>query len=85
MTTPPPVEEVAFKGYDPLLVRRLTRYFQPYQVKMLVSLVLMLVNSAAAVAGPYLVKMAVDSGMEAGSRPDLARTVWIYLAAISVQ
>ncbi len=85
MSIPPPAEDAVLKGYDPLLVRRLAKYFLPYQSKMLISLVLMFVNSVAAVAGPYLVKMAVDSGMEARSSEDLARTVWIYLAAISVQ
>ncbi len=45
----------------------------------------MALNSAAQVAGPLLVKMAVDSGMEAGSREALARAVLLYLGAISLQ
>jgi ATP-binding cassette subfamily B multidrug efflux pump len=81
----PPVEETLLKGYDPQVVRRLAGFFRPYWVQLLVSLVLMLLNSAAAVAGPYLVKVAIDSGLAANDLAVLQRTVLLYLLAISVQ
>ncbi len=80
-----PVEEVWLKSYDHKLVRRLAGYFRPYTVSLLVSLALMLLNSLAAVAGPYLVKLAIDSGMDAGSPEALLRVVILYLLAVSVQ
>jgi hypothetical protein len=48
----PPVDETLLKGYDPQVVRRLAVFFRPYTAELLLSLVLMLFNSAAAVAGP---------------------------------
>jgi ATP-binding cassette subfamily B protein/subfamily B ATP-binding cassette protein MsbA len=81
----PPAEETLVKGYDPKIVRRLAGYFRPYSLQLLVSLVLMLINSAAAVAGPYLVKVAIDSGIAANDPAALQRTVLLYLLAISVQ
>jgi ATP-binding cassette subfamily B protein/subfamily B ATP-binding cassette protein MsbA len=81
----PPVEEILLKGYDPKVVRRLAGFFRPYTLQLLASLVLMLLNSAAAVAGPYLVKVAIDSGIDANNPAALQRTVLLYLLAISVQ
>ncbi|OGO34431.1 MAG: hypothetical protein A2W35_03400 [Chloroflexi bacterium RBG_16_57_11] len=81
----PPIEETLLKGYDPKVVRRLAGYFRPYTRQLLVSLVLMLFNSAAAVAGPYLVAVAIDSGIDANNPAVLQRTVLLYLLAISVQ
>ena len=45
----------------------------------------MLVSSAAAVAGPYLVKIAIDDGMATGSVPVLRQTVLLYLAIALIQ
>jgi ATP-binding cassette subfamily B protein/subfamily B ATP-binding cassette protein MsbA len=85
MHSPPITDEALLKGYDPRITRRLAEFFQPYQVKLVLSLVLMLLNSAAAVSGPLLVKFAVDSGIQAGSQEALLRTVLLYLGAIAVQ
>jgi len=57
----------------------------PHTAKLAISLVLMLIHSAAAVVGPYLVKIAIDSGMETGNIQALAWTVAAYLGAISLQ
>jgi len=81
----PPVEETLLKSYDPGLVRRVAGYFRPYLAPLLLSLVLMLLNSAAAVAGPYLVKLAIDAGMNAGSLPALRQAVLLYVFTIAVQ
>lgn len=81
----PPIDEALLKGYDAKVVRRLASYFRPYSVHLIISLVLMLFNSAAAVAGPYLVKVAIDSGIDAGDPAALRRSVLLYLLAIGVQ
>jgi ATP-binding cassette subfamily B protein/subfamily B ATP-binding cassette protein MsbA len=82
---PPPTEDLAFKGFDPNVTRRLIAFGRPYRHEFLLALALMLANSAAAVAGPYLVKVAVDEGMGAGSLPALRQTVLLYLLAAGIQ
>ena len=85
MQSPPLVEETLLKGFDPHVTRRLLGYFSPYLKKVILSLFLMLLNSMAAVAGPFLVKVAIDSGLEGGSREALQRSVLLYLLAIGIQ
>ncbi len=78
-------EDVQFKGYDPKVVRGLVAFVKPYWRPLLVSVFLMAITSAASVAGPYLVKLAVDEGIEAGSLPTLRNLVLIYLTIAILQ
>jgi ATP-binding cassette subfamily B protein/subfamily B ATP-binding cassette protein MsbA len=57
----------------------------PHKGPLTFSILLMLINSAVAVIGPYLVKIAIDSGMEAGNQTALARSVLVYFIAICLQ
>ncbi|OGO10032.1 MAG: hypothetical protein A2Y93_08885 [Chloroflexi bacterium RBG_13_68_17] len=81
----PQTDDLPAKGYDPHVVRGLLQFLRPYGRALVISLLLMLAGSAAAVAGPYLVKVAIDSGLAAGSIEVLARTVGLYLAAAVIQ
>ena len=85
MSSPPPNEDLVFKGYDPQVSRRLVAYLQPYRWRFTLAMVLMLISSAAAVAGPYLVKVAIDSGLAAGSLTVLRQTVLFYLLIAIIQ
>jgi ATP-binding cassette subfamily B multidrug efflux pump len=78
-------EETYFKEYDPQVTRRLFGYTTPYRGQLLIALLMMLIGSAAAVAGPYFVKVALDSGMQAGSLPALRQAVLLYGAATVAQ
>ena len=78
-------EEVLTKSYDPQVVRRLVGFTHPYRWQILISLVLMLIGSAASVAGPYLIKVAIDSGLEAGSLTILRQTLILYLLVAVIQ
>jgi ATP-binding cassette, subfamily B, multidrug efflux pump len=78
-------EDVLRKGYDPYVTRRLISYVHPYSRSFMVAVLLMLINSAAAVAGPYLVKVALDSGIQANNPIVLRNTVLLYLLAAGVQ
>jgi ATP-binding cassette subfamily B multidrug efflux pump len=78
-------EEIILKGYDPHLTRKLVRFVKPYRLMLSLALVLMLLSSAASVAGPYLVKVALDSGLSAGSLPTLRNAVILYLLLSLVQ
>jgi len=82
---PPSAEEAMMKGYDPAVARRLAGFARPYAGKLLLALLLMLTGSAMTVIGPYLVKLALDAGLEAGSLPVLRQAVLLYVAATAVQ
>lgn len=82
---PPPIEDITFKGYDPQITSRLLAYIRPYSGRFSLAIILMLVSSAAAVAGPYLIKVAIDSGLSAGSLTVLRQTVLLYLAVAIIQ
>ena len=85
MTTLPPNQDVVFKGYDPEISRRLFGFLRPYRRRFSLAVLLMLVSSAAAVAGPYLVKIAIDEGIGTGSLTVLRQTVLLYLGIALVQ
>jgi ATP-binding cassette subfamily B multidrug efflux pump len=78
-------EETYFKEYDPQVTRRLFGYTTPYRRQLLVALLMMFIGSAAAVAGPYFVKVALDSGMQGGSLPALRQAVLLYAVAAIAQ
>ncbi len=82
---PPQIDEIQMKGFDPKVTRRLIGFTMPYLGKLLLSLFLMFISSAAAVTSPFLVKVALDSGLEARSLPVLTRTVLLYLAVAAIQ
>jgi ATP-binding cassette, subfamily B, multidrug efflux pump len=82
---PSQLDEIQTKGYDPQVVKRMTVIARPYRWQILVALILMLLGSATAVAGPYLVKVAIDSGIGAGSITVLRQTVLLYLLFAMVQ
>jgi ATP-binding cassette subfamily B protein/subfamily B ATP-binding cassette protein MsbA len=84
-TRVPHLDEQYAKGYDPRVVRQLMNFIRPYRQRILVALVLMLTGSAAAVAGPYLVKVALDSGIAQDSLPTLRNTILLYLLVILIQ
>ncbi|HEY9076905.1 MAG TPA: ABC transporter ATP-binding protein [Anaerolineaceae bacterium] len=84
-TTPPQLDDIPFKGFDPAVTRQILTYLKPYTRSIILALFLMLVNSLAAVAGPYLVKVALDSGIAAGNPTALTNAVLIYLALALIQ
>jgi ATP-binding cassette subfamily B protein/subfamily B ATP-binding cassette protein MsbA len=81
----PSGDEIAFKGYDPRVIRGLLGFMWPYRMQFLAALALILVSTGAAIAGPYLLKVAVDSGLVAGSAEVLTRVVLLYLLIAGVQ
>ncbi|HKZ44436.1 MAG TPA: ABC transporter ATP-binding protein [Anaerolineales bacterium] len=66
-------------------INRLLAFARPYSGRLLLSAVLMFMASAASVAGPYLVKVAIDSGLIAGDALALRNTILIYLAVAVLQ
>ncbi|HEX8360565.1 MAG TPA: ABC transporter ATP-binding protein [Longimicrobium sp.] len=58
-------EEAHSKAYDPNLLRRLVRYLGPYRGQVAVTLLLLVVQSATQLAGPWLTKVALDDAIPA--------------------
>jgi ATP-binding cassette subfamily B protein/subfamily B ATP-binding cassette protein MsbA len=83
--TPPQIDELPMKGYDPRVVDHLITFIKPYRWNFFIALVLMLFSSGAAIAGPYLVKLALDEGLAKNSLPSLRQAVLLYLLSAAVQ
>ena len=81
----PHSEDVQLKGYDPNITRRLAGFAKPYTGWILLSVVLMLIGSASMVAGPYLIKQALDEGLAKGALPALTQAVLLYLIVNLIQ
>ncbi len=91
-------DDVVGKAYDSRLMRRLLTYLRPYKLQTGLSAVAIVFKAATDVAGPYLVKVAVDNYMT-GPNPNpgwLARRLspapmtgiteigLLYLAALAI-
>lgn len=90
MTITPPTyvtqsEELYNKPLDPAVARRLIGYVAPYKWQMLLSAFLMLGSTVTIVLGPYLVKIAIDSGLAVGNMITLRNVVSLYLGAALVR
>ena len=78
-------EEQLDKGYDPKVARGLLRFVKPYAPRMFFALILMIIVTAAAVSGPYFVKLAIDEGIGAKDINALRNIVLAYLVVSVVQ
>ena len=78
-------EETLDKGYDPKVARGLLRFVKPYAPRMFFALTLMIIVTAAAVSGPYFVKLAIDEGVGAKDAHALRNIVLAYLIVSVVQ
>ncbi len=78
-------EEQLDKGYDPNVARGLLRFVKPYTARMFFALILMIIVTAAAVSGPYFVKLAIDEGIGKNDLNALRNIVLAYLAVSLVQ
>jgi ATP-binding cassette subfamily B protein/subfamily B ATP-binding cassette protein MsbA len=78
-------EDVYDKGYDPKVARGLAQFLKPYYRHMLISLVFMIIVTAASVSGPYFVKLAIDEGIAKNDVVALRNIALIYLGVSIVQ
>jgi ATP-binding cassette, subfamily B, multidrug efflux pump len=78
-------EDKLGKGYDSQLMKRLLRYLKPYRKFVALAIVLLLVSSAFGLAGPYLVKIAIDDHIATSDFGGLQQIVLIYLLFLIVQ
>ena len=83
--TPPQLEDLPFKDYDPEIASQLMTFVRPYAKRIIISTIFMAISALAGVAGPYLVKEAMDSGIEQGNLISLRNTVLLYLLLQFIQ
>jgi ATP-binding cassette, subfamily B, multidrug efflux pump len=78
-------EEQLDKGYDPRVAQGLLQFLRPYYGQMLISLVFMVIVTAAGVSGPYFVKLAIDEGISKNDLGALRNIVLVYAVVAAVQ
>jgi len=71
-------DEILGKAYDARLMRRLLQYLRPYWRQVCVALAAIVVGSAASLAQPYLIKVAIDRYIAAGRLEGLDRIAALY-------
>src|SRR5437763_990788 len=75
-------DEIYGKVYDARLGRRLFRYLVPYRRAMALSLALLLAIGLLELAGPYLMKVAIDQYIAVGEWDGLGGIALLYLGAL---
>ena len=78
-------EDQLDKGYDPKVARGLLQFLKPYYGQMLISLFFMVIVTAAAVSGPYFVKLAIDEGIAKNNLVALQNIAFAYLGVSAIQ
>lgn len=78
-------EDKLGKGYDSQLMSRLLRYLKPYRKYVALALTLLLISSAFGLAGPYLVKIAIDNYISTSDFGGLQQIALIYLLFLLIQ
>ena len=77
-------DEIIGKAYDARLMRRLLTYLGPYRRQVAVALVAIVAGSGAALAQPYLIKLAIDGYIAQGRSAELNRLAVLYLVILLV-
>ncbi len=83
--TPPQLEDLPYKDYDPEVTRQMMGFIKPYGTKILISVFYMMLSSLAAVVGPYLLQIAIDDGISVGNLVTLRNIALLFLLAQGIQ
>ncbi len=75
-------DEILGKAYDARLMRRLLGYVRPYRRLIAGAVVLMLLQLAASLAGPYIVRIGIDRHITPGRLAGLGVLTVIYLGIL---
>lgn len=86
---PPPyitqTEEMLDKAYDPRVVKGLAPFLRPYKKEGLLAFLLMTAATLTSIAGPYFVKVAIDTGITPRNPDALYRTILLFFIVSLVQ
>jgi ATP-binding cassette subfamily B protein len=77
-------DEILGKAYDARLMRRLLAYLWPYRAQVFLTFVAILIGAGASLAQPYLVRIAIDDHIAAGSLEGLGRLASLYFGLLVV-
>jgi ATP-binding cassette subfamily B protein len=75
-------DEIIGKAYDARLMRRLLKFFKPYQNQLALSLILLVAVSILQLSGPYLTKIAIDDHIVKDDWEGLSLIMIIYFALL---
>jgi len=76
-------DEILGKAYDARLMRRLLTYLRPYSAYVAVAFAAIVVDTGAALAQPYLIKVAIDGYIARRTLDGLDRLAWLYLLVLA--
>jgi ATP-binding cassette subfamily B protein len=85
MSAHPDKEDVLGKAYDARMVRRLAQWVRPYKGLVALTLLLLGAVSAAQLAQPYLLKLAIDDYIVKRQAAGLLLPVGLFLAALAAE
>ncbi len=74
-------DSILGKAYDPQIAGRLLTYLGPYRRSIIAALFFMSAATAANIAGPYLIKIALDNGVANRDPAMLTQAILFYLVA----
>ena len=75
-------DEILGKAYDSRLMRRLITFVVPYRRRMALALLLLIGAALADLAGPYLVRQAIDGPIHNRNVAGVWPIFWLYLVAL---
>ena len=78
-------DEILGKAYDGRLMRRLLTYLRPYKAPLLIALLVLIFSTAADLAGPYILKVAIDRDIAAHDFDGLLRLMLLFAAVLAVR
>ncbi len=73
------------KAYDARLMRRLLAYLRPQRGRVIFAVLLLALGAGLGLAGPYLVKIAIDDGILAGNQGILVTVALFYLLFLGLE
>jgi ATP-binding cassette subfamily B protein len=73
------------KAYDSRLMKRLLHYLVPYKKWLVIAFSVMVISSLLQLAGPYVIKIAIDKYIAVGDADGLGRLALIYALILAVQ
>jgi ATP-binding cassette subfamily B protein len=77
-----PEEEVLGKAYDSRLIRRLLPYLRPYAASLSVAMLLLTLLTGLELAGPLIIKQAIDDAIGNHAVDRLSNYALAYLAVV---
>jgi ATP-binding cassette subfamily B multidrug efflux pump len=78
-------EEILGKAYDSRLLKRLLIYLRPYWIQVVLGVIILFIVTGLDLAGPFLVKVAIDKHIVPKVKEGLIAIVLIYLAILILQ